>query len=236
MAKNYDEELEWINTYFIPQYRQSPHDTYMILIEHAAAELSKTNRFKTLVKSDGTPLDFVFLVQELTKAIQQLNEVTTLALPIPINDERPVDGDLQHQQDLQKRSEKFYRALKESVRDNTTTIHLEINIPDGDIYTLTSCLKELYHDLSKLDAQKIYQYFLIGKVLLAMKNKDKKFMKQAKEVVGYSRQYAYFLIDFYKECVKYPKLAKVSFPIGQIKLYFSYIKHKLGVDKQFWSV
>ena len=61
-------------------------------------------------------------------------------------------------------------------------------------------------------------------------------MKQVKEIVGYSRPYVYFLIDFYKECVKYPKLKKVAISIGHIRRYFGFIKFKLNEEKQFWSV
>ena len=59
-------------------------------------------------------------------------------------------------------------------------------------------------------------------------------MKSVKTTVHYGEKYVYFLIDFYKECVKHPKLKKVSFPIGQIKNYFAFIKFKLEEDNAFW--
>ena len=106
---------------------------------------------------------------------------------------------------------------------------------NGDIITLGHDLKELHNGLHALSAKKTYQCFLIGKVLLAMKNKDKKFMEKVKAVVKYRRSYVYFLIDFYNACVKYPKLKKVSISIGKIKCYFSFIKSQLEKEQTFWS-
>ena len=175
MATIFDEELKWINTQFVQQYTQNPDAAYMNILEHAAALISRTNRTKILLKSDSTPFDISFIVRQLPGTIQQIKAghgVTIpnfLPLPIPINDEKPVIPE----EDLRKRSDKFYQLLKESLRDNLTVLD-ELRIPDGDISTLTICLENLHNDLSKLDARKTNQYFLLGKVLLAMKNKTKR--------------------------------------------------------------
>ena len=68
------------------------------------------------------------------------------------------------------------------------------------------------------------QHFLVGKVLLIMKNIDKKFMKIVQENVNYSRNYAYFQIDFYKQCVQFPRLKQARLQISLINKSWMFIK------------
>src|SRR5277367_400682 len=100
---NYDQETNWINTFFIPQYQQNPDLAYKIIIEHAASFISGTNRHRMILKTDSTPLDFVYIAQQLPeilrtlKGLQQLWSTQFPPLLIPINDLKPVDEEKRKQ-------------------------------------------------------------------------------------------------------------------------------------------
>jgi len=135
-----------------------------------------------------------------------------------------------------ERFEIFYNKLKASV-GSVTPIPVEENIPDGDIPELTIILRDLY---SKKDVPKRLETthsYLIGKVLLALKNKINNqaiFATIVKEI-KLSKSYIYFLIKFSLLCMNFPKLKTVSRPIRELNCYFKYIKVALQRDVIFWS-
>ena len=103
---------------------------------------------------------------------------------------------------------------------------------------MRNILKDLESKRNVPKRSDIYNNFLIGKVLLSIKNKSasaKQFLQYAKEDVRYSKSYAYFLIDFARLCMEFTKMKTVSIPIGSIKRYFHYIKQEVENDATFWK-
>ena len=144
---NYDQETNWINTFFIPQYQQNPDVAYKIIIEHAASFISGTNRHRMILKTDSTPLDFVYIAQQLPeilhtlKGLQRPQPTQFPQLPIPINDLKPTV------EDQRKQAERFYTKLKLSICGDTSFSE-ETDIPDGDILTLGNYLKKFHVELA----------------------------------------------------------------------------------------
>ena len=90
---------------------------------------------------------------------------------------------------------------------------------------LLDIITELKKDVPK--RMELSQTFIIGKVLLALKNlmhEPRSFLTISKDI-EFSRSHAYFLIDFSLLCMKFPKLKTASVCYFEIKTYFSYIKH-----------
>ena len=157
------------------------------------------------------------------------NGVTQLPATVP--ETRP------RRDDILVKSEAFYKKLKES-SGYDLPLPNEENLPDGDLHNMRDILKDLH---SKTDIPRrltTIHCFLIGKVLLAIKNKSKttkEFLQYAKEDVKYSKSYSYFLIDFAILCMEFPRLKTVASPIRSIRTYFSHIKDMVKKESQFWT-
>jgi len=139
--------------------------------------------------------------------------------------------------ELLAKSTSFYQRLKESAGD-LFHLPLEENIPDGDLDHMRNILKDLFEKRNVPKRMDIQHHFMIGKVLLTIKNQTnstKQFLEHAKTDVGYSKSYSYFLIDFAVLCMEYPKLKTVSIPIRSIQRYFAYIKQAVKNDAVFWK-
>jgi hypothetical protein len=231
------EETNWIYTHFIPLYKLNADRAYQTVLEHGVARIS-LDTSKGILRSDNTLMDFTLIANQIPAVVEQINRgifvdstngLTPMTIPITEVNPRVAKDEADRRKALE-----FYNKLRGSITGGDRT-HSENELPDDCIFNLGKCLKELHGELDVIGAAKTQHYFLIGKILLAMKNKDKQFMKIVKEEVRYSPQHAYFLIDFYKTCVEYPKLKRVSVPIGKINNCFGYIKFKLNEDRQFWS-
>lgn len=223
-------------------YKKDPDSAYQKLLQHGVGVLTK-DVSKTEMKADNTPMDFVYIAKRIPHVVKELHGahfvqpaqngglLPPLApLPTPIPDNSPVMSktDKDNQQ-----ANRFYDELKKSVKE-CDQVHHENELPDDSIVNLGKCLKVLHLELDVSGSAKIKHYFLIGKVLLAMKNKEKEFMEHVKDQVQYSSQHVYFLIDFYKQCVKYPRLKMTSLPIRKVKRWFCFTKAKLNEDAMFW--
>ena len=113
--------------------------------------MSGTNRHRIILKTDSTPLDFVYIAQQLPeilrtlKGLQRPQPTQFPQLPIPINDLKPVD------EDIRKQTERFYTKLKLSICEDISFID-EKDIPDGDILTLGNYLKKFHVELARISA------------------------------------------------------------------------------------
>jgi len=79
-------------------------------------------------------------------------------------------------------------------------------------------------------------YFLIGKVLLAIKNKthEPALFTSIVKNMKFSKSYAYFLVNFALLSITFPKLKTVCRPIREIKNNFAKIKSAVERDAGFW--
>jgi len=225
------EEQQWILTQFLPLYHQNRDHAYQRIINHSVALLSQTNINDLILKTDGTPMDLTTLNQHISTVIQHgIPQQNNMPLSTPVVDVNPIDLQ-QEQQDMHN---KIYNRLKGSVCDDQVEMYHEAQILNHNLQGLGYCLKSMDKNLKNITVVKTTQYFLIGKVLLAMKNIDTNFLIAVKKEVSYSRSYVYFLIDFYKQCTQYPRLKLVRLQISLINKSWSYIKNMMQTDAVFW--
>ena len=148
----------------------------------------------------------------------------------------PVITELQPRtHDVLERSEACYKKLKESIGE-IHTLPSEENIPAGNQVQLTNILKDLMSKKNVPKRMELSQTYIIGKVLLALKNitiNSKEFLSVMKDI-GFSRSHSYFLIDFSVLCMKFPKLKTAAVSIREIKTHFSYIKQAVQRDSVVW--
>src|SRR5271163_2310967 len=224
------EEQQWIATHFLHAYNQNKDLAYQTIIKHGVAVFSQSN-VDLLRKIDGSPMDLIILNQHIITVLQNNNPVPAAPLPTPITDINPVNLT----QEEEEKNNKIYIRLKDSVCLDSVDVYTEQQILHHDLIGLGDTLLALDKNLKNMLVLKTPQYFLLGKILLAMKNIDLHFMNIVKEKVQYSRSYIYFLIDFYKQCVQFPRLKQTKLPIGIISKSWRYIKDKLILDNAFWS-
>jgi hypothetical protein len=155
-------------------------------------------------------------------------------LPVIITDEKRGEDE----RESTRKALEFYQKLKEHTGD-ISLLPQEENIPDGDLVHMRNILKNLE---SKRDIPRrmiINHCFLLGKVLLAIKNKAKSstlFLEHAKHDVGFSKSYSYFLIHFSRFCMEYPKLKTVSISITSIRKHFVSIRSFVENDGAYWKL
>lgn len=185
------------------------------------------------LSTTGLNMDYIFgRIKEsvaILKTPQYIGPGSTVVTPLP-----PVLQELFPRVQHQKETE-FYLNMKKTANFNHA-VHSENQIPDSDVETMRTILKDLHSGLSASKRQNIFQYYLIGKVLLTIKNKciGKTFSTYIKQDIGFSQSHSYFLIDFALLCMTYPKLKQIAVPIGKLKTYFSHIKTLIINDANYW--
>ncbi len=192
--------------------------------------------------TSGDTLDLTYFITQIKQQTERMvtpkyvNPTTTNGLTIL----PPTIAEIEPRCDeLKKRSQAFYNMMKSSVGD-IFLLPAEDNIPTGDTTNMRNILKDLHCKRDVPKRMAIYQCYLIGKVLLNLKNilgvgKVRKLLEYVKEDVGYSKSYSYFLIDFCKLCMEFPKVKTVSVPIRAVKVYLSYIKTEVSKESTFWK-
>jgi len=168
-------------------------------------------------------------IKQTTKPQYVSNAINFVSSRLTENQPRP---------DETLKQDKMYLQLKNSINDSNFELPTENAIPNDDnITNLRHILKDLNRRKEVPKSQATYQCYLMGKVLLSLKNNQPsrvEFLKCVKNDVLYSKSYTYFLIDFYLLCSNYTKLRTVSFPIRTIMRNFSFIKKSIPRDAPFW--
>src|SRR5882757_2581295 len=183
----------------------------------------------------GNTMDIDYILQNIQQRISPVYFNPTSAqnpmtqLPIAIINQNPEPS-------LKKQSfELFYPKLKASV-GVILSLPIELNLPDVNIPELTNILMDLNSKKEIPKRLETSHCFLIGKVLLNLKNKldnPVAFAILLKDI-NISRSYALFLVKFASLCMDFPRLKTICRPVHELSKYFKYIKIAVQADAAFW--